>query len=38
MFKFSIKPDNISEITKTKKTSTLAQKQFLNPGSAKHCL
>ena len=28
----------ISEITKTKTTSTLAQKQFLNLGSDKHCV
>lgn len=38
MFKFSVKPDNISEITKTKTTSTLAQTQFLNLGSDKHCV
>lgn len=38
MFQFSVKPDNISEIRKTKTTSTLAQKQFLNPGSDKYSL
>ena len=38
MSKFSVTPDNISEITKAKTTSALAQKQFFNPGSGIHCL